>query len=48
VHLTDVLDVLGIVLLVAFAFLIWPPAALAVAGAAILAASFFLSRRGRK
>lgn len=47
-HLTDVLDVLGIALLIGFAFLVWPPAALAVAGFSILAASFFLSRRGRK
>lgn len=44
---TDVLDVLGVLALVAFAYLIWPPAALAVAGVAFLAASFLLSRRGR-
>jgi hypothetical protein len=47
VHITDVLEVLGVLCLVAFAFLIWPPAAIAVGGVALIAASFFITRRGR-
>lgn len=37
--LTTVLDLVGVACLVAFAFLLFPPAALAVAGLAALAAS---------
>lgn len=42
--LTTVLDLLGVALLVAFAALLWWPAALAVAGVACLAASWRLTR----
>jgi hypothetical protein len=48
VKFTDVLDVLGILCLVGFVFLIWPPLALAVAGAGILAVSFVTVRGGRR
>lgn len=37
--MTTALDVIGAALLVSFAFLVWPPAALAVAGVACLLAS---------
>jgi len=37
---TTALDLLGVALLVAFAFFCWPPLALLVAGAAALAASW--------
>ena len=40
--MTTVLDLLGVALLVAFAALLWWPAALAVAGVACLAASWRL------
>ncbi len=42
--LTTVLDLLGVALLVAFAALLWWPAALAVAGVACLAASWRLTQ----
>jgi hypothetical protein len=42
--LTTVLDLLGVALLVAFAALLWWPAALAVAGVACLAVSWRLTR----
>ena len=38
--LTSVMDIVGACLLVAFAWFVWPPAALAVGGVALLAASF--------
>ena len=38
--LTTSLDLLGLGLLVAFAFFVWPPLALLVAGTAALAASW--------
>lgn len=41
--LTTVLDVLGVALLIAFAAIVWWPAALPVAGVACLAASWRLS-----
>ena len=37
---TTALDLLGVALLVAFAFFVWPPLALLVAGAGCLAASY--------
>lgn len=46
-HITDVLEILGVLCLVGFAFLIWPPAAIGVAGVALISSSYFLSRRGR-
>ena len=47
--LTTVLDLLALVCLVAFAYLLWPPAALAVAGVALLMVSYRLSHRpGRR
>jgi hypothetical protein len=42
--LTDVLDVAGVVLLVIFAGIVWPPAAVGVAGAAALILSWSISR----
>lgn len=42
--LTTVLDVLGVGLLVAFAALVWWPAALVVAGVACLLVSWRMSR----
>lgn len=42
--LTTILDVAGVVLLASFAALLWPPAALAVLGAACLLASWRTSR----
>lgn len=42
--MTTVLDLLGVALLVAFAALLWWPAALAVAGVACLAASWRLTQ----
>ncbi len=42
--LTTILDLLGVALLVAFAALLWWPAAFAVAGCACLAASWRLTR----
>jgi len=47
-RITDVLDALGVVVLAAFAFFIWPPAALLVVGAALLLTSFVRVRGGRK
>lgn len=44
--LTTVLDVCGVLLLAAFAFFVWPAAALLVLGAAALAISFSIERRG--
>ena len=38
--LTTVLDLLGLALLVACAFFVWPPAALGVAGVGALLASY--------
>jgi hypothetical protein len=51
--LTTILDLFGVFLLVAFAFLVWPPLALLVAGSLALVASWRLSaspgaRRPRK
>jgi len=43
--LTTVLDVAGVVLVAAFALLVWPPLALLVAGAACLFASWAWDRR---
>lgn len=42
--LTTILDVLGALLLVGFAFLVWPPAALAAAGVLCLVGSWALTR----
>ena len=43
--LTTVLDVCGVLFLAAFAFFVWPAAALLVLGAAALAISFSIERR---
>lgn len=43
---STVLDVVGALMLVAFAFFIWPPAALAAAGGLCLLVSWQMSRRG--
>jgi hypothetical protein len=40
VNLTTLLDVFGVAALAAFAFFVWPPAALLVVGAALLFASW--------
>ena len=45
--LTTVLDILGLLFVSAFAYLIWPPLSLGVVGLAILAASFIRARGGR-
>lgn len=37
--LTTILDVLGLLLVAAFAFFVWPPLSLLVVGAALLLAS---------
>lgn len=42
--MTTVLDILGIVCVAAFAYFIWPPAALGVVGVAALLASWRASR----
>lgn len=42
--LTTLLDVLGVVCIAAFAFFVWPPAALGVVGAAALLMSWRASR----
>lgn len=42
--LTTALDLLGAALLVAFAFFVWPPAALGVGGVLLLAASWRAAR----
>ena len=42
--LTTALDLLGVALLVAFAFFVWPPLALLVAGVGCLAASYAVVR----
>jgi hypothetical protein len=47
VKLTDVLDILGVVSLAVFAFLIWPPLVFAVIGVILLVASFVRARGGR-
>lgn len=41
---TTVLDLIGIVCLVAFAWCVWPPAALLVAGVAAVVASWVAQR----
>lgn len=43
--LTTLLDLIGAGLLVAFGFLVWPPAALLVAGVLVLYASQILAAR---
>lgn len=43
--LTTLLDILGAFLVVAFAFFLWPPLALLVAGGFCLALSWALSRK---
>jgi hypothetical protein len=43
--LTTILDIAGALLLIAFAFIIWWPLALAAAGILCLLASFLLTRR---
>jgi len=48
VKVTDVLDILGLLALIGFAFLVWPPAALLVLGIVLLLASFMRARGGRK
>lgn len=45
--MTTVLDLLGVALVALFAFFVWPPAALAVLGAASLFASYTITARGR-
>ena len=42
--MTTVLDVVGVVLVAAFAFLVWPPLALLVAGGACLFVSWAWDR----
>lgn len=44
---SDILEVLGLLCLIAFAFIIWWPLAIAVTGVSLLAVSFLRSRRGR-
>ncbi len=44
--LTTILEVTGAFLIVAFAFIVWPPLALLVAGALCLLASFLITRSG--
>lgn len=44
---SDVLEAVGLLCLIALAFIIWPPAALGAAGLSLLAVSFLRSRRGR-
>jgi hypothetical protein len=46
VDFTDLLDIIGGLSLIAFAFLIWPPLALALFGAACLMASWRRTRGG--
>lgn len=41
---TTVLDILGVLAITAFAFLVWPPACLLVLGVAALIASWRASR----
>ena len=43
--LTTLLDLLGLALVAAFAFFVWPPLALAVVGVGVLAASWQLASR---
>lgn len=43
--MTTVLDVVGVVLVAAFAFFVWPPLVLLVAGGASLAASWAWDRK---
>lgn len=45
--LTTVLDILGLLLLCAFAYFVWPPLPLGVAGLAILTVSFLRAKGGR-
>lgn len=45
--LTTALDLIGAALLTAFAYFMYPPAALAVAGAALLLTSWRLTSAGR-
>jgi len=45
--LTTALDIIGAAALVACAFFVWPPAALAVGGLLLLAASWRLTTEGR-
>ena len=47
VKITHVLDALGALALIGFAFLIWPPLALAVFGVLALALSWLRARGGR-
>lgn len=43
--LTTLLDLLGLALIAAFAFFVWPPLTLAVVGVGVLAASWQLASR---
>jgi hypothetical protein len=47
VKITDVLDLAGGFCLIAFAYIIWPPAALALLGVGLLLISWNTSRRKR-
>lgn len=44
--MTTVLDIIGVLLLAAFVWLVWPPAVLLVLGVAVLLASWIRSRGG--
>lgn len=45
---TTILDLMGVLFLVAFAWFVWPPAALLVIAAAFLLSSWLLSSAGGK